>query len=67
MKFKNGDEYDGYWENNEINGNGIMIYNNGDKYNGEWINAIFINGIIQYNNGDEFKGKIENNNKQVKE
>ena len=40
MKFKNGDEYDGYWENNEING--IMIYNNGDKYNEEWINEIFI-------------------------
>ncbi len=28
--------YDGYWQNNKMNGKGILIFSNGNKYEGMW-------------------------------
>jgi hypothetical protein len=34
--FQNGDIYTGPFENDTINGYGVMVKFNGDKYEGEW-------------------------------
>ena len=36
MRYNNGDVYDGYWDETEKNGQGIMRYNNGTIYEGSW-------------------------------
>ena len=38
MKFKNGDVYEGSWENDKQNGIGIMKYANGKIEVGHWEN-----------------------------
>jgi hypothetical protein len=34
--WSNGDEYEGDWENEEINGNGTFKSSKGTHYDGEW-------------------------------
>lgn len=36
---KNGSFYEGYWENNELNGIGRLFHSNGDSYEGELKNG----------------------------
>ena len=53
MKYKNGDLYQGYMENNSREGKGIMIYQNGDIYEGYWKNNEKDGkGIMKYKNGE---------------
>ena len=57
MVFINGDIYDGDWNNNIINGRGVMIYINGDKYDGEWKNGKREGkGVLTYAIGDVYEG-----------
>lgn len=39
--FLHGGSYDGDWENDKENGNGIYTYEDGDTYEGEFVNGMF--------------------------
>jgi len=49
--------YEGKWENNIKNGEGIFIYGNGNKFNGKFINNKEYegNGFIYYDNKDIYE------------
>lgn len=36
MKYCNGDEYIGFWQNDKKHGKGKLIYSSGDLYDGLW-------------------------------
>ena len=61
LKYKNGDEYQGEWVDDERKGKGTMIYNNGDQYQGQWENNMRNGkGVILYKNNDQYEGEWEN-------
>ena len=66
--FKNGNKYEGNFDDDKINGKGIFYYNNGNKYNGNFKNGKFNgNGIFSYYNGDIYDGEYYEGKKMVKE
>ena len=66
MKYKNGDEYEGEWVNdNQFQG--IMKYNNGDIYNGTYKNNKREGkGIMEYYIGNKFEGNWINDKREGK-
>jgi len=38
MKWTDGSSYEGYWQNDRANGNGLFVHPNGATYNGSWEN-----------------------------
>ena len=61
--YKNGDIYEGEWENGKQskNGKGRITYENGDIYEGEWKDSKRDgNGKYTYKNGDICEGLWEN-------
>jgi len=51
-------EYNGEWENDKKNKNGIMKYSNEDVYTGKWKDDIKHGfGIMDYSNGDVYEGE----------
>lgn len=48
-----GSKFEGTWENDRINGEGISYYPNGNRYEGEWQNGR-INGRGEVENDTEF-------------
>ena len=64
MKNKNGDEFEGEWENDFFS-KGEIKYNNGDYYSGTYrINDEKMNGRMKYNNGDEYIGEWKKSKKE---
>ena len=46
MHYNNGDRYEGYFKNNNIEGTGIYYYNNGNYFLCSWIsNRSFGKGV----------------------
>ena len=66
MKYKIGDEYDGYWKNDMKEGKGTLITSEG-KYECNWKNNE-INGFgrIYYYNNNIFEGYFKNGKKEGK-
>ena len=61
MTYKNGDVYNGAWNNDKRNGKGKMTYENGDFYHGIWKNDERNGkGKMTYKNGDVYNGTWEN-------
>ena len=56
IKYKNGDEYEGYLNNNIKEGRGKLKIKNGVEYKGLWSNDNFIKGNIKYKNGEIYDG-----------
>eukprot|EP00163_Fabomonas_tropica_P013036 TRINITY_DN2446_c1_g1_i4.p1 TRINITY_DN2446_c1_g1~~TRINITY_DN2446_c1_g1_i4.p1 ORF type:complete len:532 (+),score=176.59 TRINITY_DN2446_c1_g1_i4:427-2022(+) len=57
-KFRNGDQYVGGWERDQMHGFGKMTYSNGDKYAGSWKTGVMHGfGEYTYKTG-EFKGSV---------
>ena len=64
MKYKNGDLFQGYMYNGEMEGKGIMIYQKGYIYEGYWKNNKKEGkDIIKYKNREIFNGNWENGEK----
>ena len=60
MKWANGIEYSGNFNNNYLNGEGVLFNNNGEKYQGNFQkNAFHGKGKYTYLNGDEYEGDFE--------
>ena len=62
MIYKDGDQYDGDWMNNQRHGAGRMIFANKDIYQGQWSqNEKHGKGTYRYANGTKIEGKFANN------
>jgi len=62
--FKNGEVYEGFWNNNKKEGVGTFNYINGERYYGEWKdNKKHGKGILHYLDGSRFIGQFRNNKK----
>lgn len=63
--FKNGEVYEGFWNNNKKEGVGTYNYINGERYYGEWKdNKKHGKGILNYQDGSRFIGQFKNNKKE---
>ncbi|CAF1461060.1 unnamed protein product [Rotaria magnacalcarata] len=61
-EWRNGDKYEGGWENGEKNGQGTLFYVDGGKYEGEWASNMRNGyGINIWANGDRYEGDWQNN------
>ena len=61
MKYTSGDSYTGYFEHDELDGNGDYCWQDGDYYSGMWSkNKMQGYGIMKYGNGDKYKGNFLN-------
>ena len=72
MTYSNNDwqgrkEYDGAWQNGQIEGHGRLEYRNGNVYEGEFVDdKIQGKGVMTYQNGDIYKGAFEKEKAQGK-
>ena len=56
--WENGDKYEGEWSNNQINGQGKLIYINGNTYEGNFKDGMKNGqGIFIWKNGDKYEGQ----------
>ena len=65
---KNGDKYEGEWNNDLMDGKGIYYFNNepwkGDKYEGDFKNGKKEGkGVYYYKSGDRYEGDWKDNKK----
>ena len=70
IKFDNGDCYNGFVQNNHLDGNGTMIYANGNTYIGDWKCGIRCGNGVMHKGGkpngiiisysDSYDGEWEN-------
>jgi len=61
IKFENGDEFLGTFENGVIEGEGVFIEKNGNKYTGYFSEGKKHGiGTLKYSNGDIYEGEWEN-------
>ncbi len=61
ITWKNGDKYDGEWQNALYHGLGQMIYHNFDVYNGDWSHhKKHGQGILSYHTGIVYEGHFAN-------
>jgi len=64
MTYRNGDVYEGQWNNHHPTGTGRMTYKNGDVYEGYWTffnegyfdHRHLTSGTMTYKNGDIYEG-----------
>ena len=57
--------YNGYFQNNEYNGKGVMINKDGSSLYGDWVNGVCTGkGILKINNQYEYEGDFVENKKQ---
>ena len=57
--------YNGYFQNNEYNGKGVMINKDGSSLYGDWVNGVCNGkGILKINNQYEYEGDFVENKKQ---
>lgn len=58
IKFDSGETYSGHWENDVIEGNGILIYPENGQYEGEYVSSKRDGtGTFVWNNGDKYEGQ----------
>jgi hypothetical protein len=63
--YKNGDVFDGEWDNDLKHGKGVHFYANGDKFNGRYVkgkrhgNGRFYNKLETYEEKGEWKDDIK--------
>ena len=60
---KNNSSYQGEWENDNYNGQGILTLEDGTSYQGYFNNGTLNNlekSIIKYVNGDNYTGQVSN-------
>ena len=63
-KYKNNEEYEGFFSNGEKNGHGICKYSNGDKYYGNWKkNMRNGKGTLFKENGEIYEGNWKDDKK----
>ncbi|CAF1461955.1 unnamed protein product [Adineta ricciae] len=57
VDYPNGDHYEGYFRNNEKNGNGTLILDNGTKYVGQFKDGYFHGkGTMLWTSGERYEG-----------
>ena len=62
LAFKNGERYEGEFQNNKFNGQGKYTFSNGAKYDGEWKNGEYDTfGLHEYPDGAFYIGEYKNN------
>ena len=62
--WKNGSSYEGHFENDEFNGQGIYNWGNKKQYEGEWKNGKMNGkGKLMYSNGSYYEGEFINGKK----
>lgn len=66
MRYKNGDRYVGDWEDDEMHGEGVYIWESGDQYEGPFVrDKREGKGILIMTTGERHEGKWKDN--QMKE
>ena len=56
--YKNGDKYDGHWNNDKKNGLGLFSYANGDLYEGEYVDNMMTGlGKYTFKDGSYYDGE----------
>lgn len=56
MTYKNGDVYNGNWNNGKTNGEGVMTCINGDVFTGKFFVGSWAEGTMKYNDGTIYEG-----------
>ena len=57
LEFVDGDNYEGFWKNDKINGNGKYEFVNGARCEGEFVNGqLNGEGLFHFLNGNKYKG-----------
>jgi hypothetical protein len=56
-----GHLFEGNWEHNQLQGEGILIKDNHEVYIGKFVNKKIVKGRLNYPNGSTYEGKFDEN------